>query len=111
MRRLSSGGKDPPPKVKEVGGGVRGSTEGPFNVLFLAYNNIYLTRKRVEKNNRAIMGVVVLQGALNLLFAAILLSVRGVTRIGAAFPISQGGLPPLPAQLGRLSVLQAPKSY
>ncbi len=58
--------------------------------FFVAYNNIYLTRKRVEKNNRAIMGVVVLQGALNLLFAAALIPPWGLSGIGAAFLISQG---------------------
>ncbi len=58
--------------------------------FFLAYNNIYLTRKRIEKNNRAILAVVVLQGALNLLLAAVLILPWGLTGVGAAFLVSQG---------------------
>jgi O-antigen/teichoic acid export membrane protein len=58
--------------------------------FFLAFNNIYLTRKRVERRNWVIVGVVLLQSALNLLFAVVLTPVWGLSGIGAAFFVSQG---------------------
>ncbi len=44
----------------------------------------------MEKNNRAILAVAVLQGVLNLLLAAVLILPWGLTGVGAAFLVSQG---------------------
>ncbi len=58
--------------------------------FFVAFTNVYLARKRVERHNAAIVLVAFLSSALYLALALPLIQAWGLTGVGAAFLVAQG---------------------